>query len=971
MGSSLSNVRKSMPFAHRWGRAEGRERRRAWVAVVLAAALIVPSLFLTGAITSSGAQTISFVSTEVLGTPTDTSVRVNIIPGETVQMFFEYGTTSGVYTNQTPTLTATANQPHEVQITGLAPDTEYFYRTRYIHPNQPGVTEARPEQSFHTARATGEPFVFDVVSDSHLNHLGTPARYQQDSNNIAAEKPDFVIDTGDTFINDNLTTQAAVDQKYLDQRVFFDTYAGSSPVFLSPGNHEEEEGWNLDDNPSPGMFSIKARKKFFPTPTTDSFYSGNTDPLAGIGADIHDSARDNLREDYYSFEWGDALFVVIDEFEYTTVKPYTGAVAGEQNDETQTTDQWGWTLGQQQYDWFNDTLKNSNAKFKFVFSHHMLGGQLAGGGSGGPAGYVRGGAAAADFFEWGGKNANGTDGFAEHRPTFTHGPIQQIMLDSGVTGYYHGHDHQYAYELVDGIHYLSMPAPGMTGSGFNLYTEGANNGETIKVLPNSGHIRVTVDPTQNIATSEYVRSDQSVPANNGVVSHTYTMAANDGGGGNTPPVANNDSASVNQGQATPINVLGNDTDSDGDTLTVSAVTQGSNGATVTNNGTNVTYTSSATHCGADSFTYTANDGNGGTDTATVNVTVGACNQAPTISASPNPVTVTAGQSKVVDLTTGDPDGDPVTTQITSGPGFASLVGGDLQLSPSAGDVSGSPYTVTVRRAMERSTPTSTSRSTWWSRPQGTFGDFDGDGTADFAVFRPASSRWYVNGIAGSTQWGKSGDVAVPGDYNGDGTTDVAVFRPSNGRWYVNGIAGSTQWGKNGDVAVPGDYNGDGTTDFAVYRPSNSRWYVQGIAGSTQWGKSGDVAVPGDYNGDGTTDIAIFRPSNNRWYINGIAGSTQWGKSGDIAAPGDYNGDGTTDIAIFRPSNGNWYINGIAGSTPWGKNGDIPVPADYNGNGTTNIAVYRPSNGTWYVNGIAGSTQWGQNGDLPLTRAPGA
>ena len=71
------------------------------------------------------------------------------------------------------------------------------------------------------------------------------------------------------------------------------------------------------------------------------------------------------------------------------------------------------------------------------------------------------------------------------------------------------------------------------------------------------------------------------------------------------------------------------------------------------------------------------------------------------------------------------------------------------------------------------------------------------------MFRPSNSRWYINGIAGSTQWGKSGDVAVPGDYNGDGTTDIAVFRPSNSRWYINGIAGSTQWGKSGDVVAAG------------------------------------------------------------------------------------------------------------------------------------------------------------------------
>ncbi len=105
--------------------------------------------------------------------------------------------------------------------------------------------------------------------------------------------------------------------------------------------------------------------------------------------------------------------------------------------------------------------------------------------------------------------------------------------------------------------------------------------------------------------------------------------------------------------------------------------------------------------------------------------------------------------------------------------------------------------------------------------------------------------------------------------------------PSNGRWYVNGIAGSTPFGKNGDIAVPGDYNGDGTTDFAVFRPSNGRWYINGIAGST----AGARAVTSSSRPTTTVTAAPTSrsggPSNGRWYVNGIAGSTPFGKNGDV------------------------------------------------------------------------------------------
>ena len=109
---------------------------------------------------------------------------------------------------------------------------------------------------------------------------------------------------------------------------------------------------------------------------------------------------DQQREDYYAWTWGDALFIVLDPFQYTMKKPYAEDLFGE--GETDIGDQWDWTLGKDQYDWLKQTLENSNAKFKFVFAHHVTGGVPYEYVSTIGPGYVRRGADAAPYFEWGG-----------------------------------------------------------------------------------------------------------------------------------------------------------------------------------------------------------------------------------------------------------------------------------------------------------------------------------------------------------------------------------------------------------------------------------------------------------------------------------------------------------------------------------------------------------------------------------------
>ncbi|MBS3820192.1 MAG: cadherin-like domain-containing protein, partial [Phycisphaerae bacterium] len=90
---------------------------------------------------------------------------------------------------------------------------------------------------------------------------------------------------------------------------------------------------------------------------------------------------------------------------------------------------------------------------------------------------------------------------------------------------------------------------------------------------------------------------------------------------NHAPTASDDSATAMRETAVTIDALANDTDADPvDVLTVDAVTQGANGS-VTNNGSEVTYTPDAGFTGVDSFEYTVTDGKGLYDTATVTVDV--------------------------------------------------------------------------------------------------------------------------------------------------------------------------------------------------------------------------------------------------------------------------------------------------------------------------------------------------------------
>lgn len=130
---------------------------------------------------------------------------------------------------------------------------------------------------------------------------------------------------------------------------------------------------------------------------------------------------------------------------------------------------------------------------------------------------------------------------------------------------------------------------------------------------------------------------------------------------NDEPVASDDSASVDEDSSVTIDVLGNDTDVDGDTLTVTSASGASNGTVTVNADNTVEYTPDADFNGTDSFTYTVSDGNGGTDTATATVTVNPVNDAPV--ANDDSGDTTQNGSVVIDLLGNDTDVDGDTLSV--------------------------------------------------------------------------------------------------------------------------------------------------------------------------------------------------------------------------------------------------------------------------------------------------------------------
>lgn len=420
----------------------------------------------------------------VLGRPSRDSATLSILAYRDLDGYLTYGTGRGDDRHQTKAQRFKQNEPVEVVLGSLQRDATYTYE---FHTRDTGTFAG----AFHTQRQPGTSFRFTITADSHLDDRASSEVYQRTLANALASTPDFHLDLGDTFMTEKHDSRDNAARQYLAQRFYFSRLCGTTPLFLVLGNHDGEsprgQGSEAD---ALAVWSNLTRKRYFPNPVPNEFYQGNEK--------VHPEA--GLLQDYYAWEWGDALFITLDPFWYTQKQ------RGQR-------DNWKHTLGQEQYQWLERVLTSSQARFKFVFIHHLVGGADE---------QCRGGSEAVPFFEWGGKNANGSDGFAENRPGWP-APIHELLKRHQVSIVFHGHDHLYAKQEADGIVYQEVPQPGTPGNNRVPRYAAEYGYQSGTILGGSGHLRVSVSPAKVLV--EYVATaipaDETTGRKNGAIADSY------------------------------------------------------------------------------------------------------------------------------------------------------------------------------------------------------------------------------------------------------------------------------------------------------------------------------------------------------------------------------------------------------------------------------------------------------------------
>ncbi|WP_112308967.1 Ig-like domain-containing protein, partial [Pseudogemmobacter bohemicus] len=291
-----------------------------------------------------------------------------------------------------------------------------------------------------------------------------------------------------------------------------------------------------------------------------------------------------------------------------------------------------------------------------------------------------------------------------------------------------------------------------------------------------------------------------------------------------PPVANPDTAEVDEDGVVDIHVLANDTDPEGGTLTVTGASAGNGTVEIGDDGV-LTYRPNPDFNGEDTITYTITDPDGLTSSTTVTVTVNPVNDDPV--ANDDSATTTTNTPVVVYPLTNDTDVDGDTLSLTGTPTSANgtvelLPDGGIRFTPNPG------FTGTAEIGYEIS---------------------DGNGGTDTATIN-------ITVTPNTTVPGNDGIIIGT-----DGDDDI-------GPGYVDADGDEVD---AGDAIIPGD----GPNDDRIYAGVGNDTVRAGEGNDSVYGGLGDDHL---YGGPG--DDLLSGDDGNDTIFGGIGNDTAYGGDGD-------------------------------------------------------------------------------------------
>ena len=321
------------------------------------------------------------------------------------------------------------------------------------------------------------------------------------------------------------------------------------------------------------------------------------------------------------------------------------------------------------------------------------------------------------------------------------------------------------------------------------------------------------------------------------------------GGGNEAPVTEDDILELDEDTSATVNVLTNDSDPDGDTLTVTMASCPAGPVSIGPGG-ELTFTPDANFNGDTTITYTVDDGNGGTSTGTVHVTVNPVNDAP--EANDDTASTTGTTAVVIPVLANDTDvdGDTLSVSAATSDNGTVTINGDGTITFEANDGFTGDAIINYTVA-------------------------DPDGLTDDAIVTVTVNAGdptrdgYVDGTAGADMI----DTAYTGDPDGDMIDANDEILPGAGPNddYVRAGAGNDTIlaGEGDDIVEAGD--GDDSVEGGV----GSDTVMGGEGDDVINTGNGDLAPDQGYPHSSADSLGFdpdSDPENDRDYVDGGAGN---------------------------------------------------------------------------------------------------